>query len=43
MTRDDMVENDVEDRLIARQRDRDELVEETRLAEREQRDDEGLE
>ncbi|MEM8618132.1 MAG: NADH-quinone oxidoreductase subunit K [Actinomycetota bacterium] len=43
MTRDDMVENDVEDRLIARQRERDELVEETRLAEREQRDDEGLE
>ena len=43
MTRDDLVENDVEDRLIARQRDRDELVEETRLAEREQRDDEGLE
>ena len=43
MTRDDMVENDVEDRLIARQRDRDELVEEPRLAEREQRDDEGLE
>ena len=43
MTRDDMVENDVEDRLIARQRDRDEIVEETRLAEREQRDDEGVE
>ncbi|MEO1057307.1 MAG: NADH-quinone oxidoreductase subunit K [Actinomycetota bacterium] len=41
ITRDDLVENDVEDRLIAR--DRDELLEETLLAEQEQRDEEGLE
>ncbi|MEM9513253.1 MAG: NADH-quinone oxidoreductase subunit K [Actinomycetota bacterium] len=43
ITRDDLVENDVEDRLIARQPDRDELLEETLLAEQEQRDEEGLE
>ena len=42
MTRDDLVEDDVEDRFIARQRGPDELVEETVLAEQEQRDDEGL-
>ncbi len=42
MTRDDLVEDDVEDRFIARQDEPDDLVEETVLAEQEQRDEEGL-
>lgn len=42
MTRDDLVEDDVEDRFIARQRRPDDLVEETLRAEQEQRDEEGL-
>lgn len=42
MTRDDLVEDDVEDRFIGRQREPDDLVEETVLAEQEQRDEEGL-
>ena len=36
ITHDDMVEDDVEDEFIARQRDRDRVVEEQELAEREQ-------
>lgn len=40
ITHDDMVEDDVEDEFIARQRDRDRVVEEQALAEREQARDE---